>query len=285
MNDIRDIKRTINSDIVKKIFSNKINAMEFLLLHGYVLKELRKKSPRELFDEIVRIWDYDDAKDKIRNLFQSKQKFLNGLKGEETISILIEEWESLGFGSIKWPFSQGQFDNFVQSLNSEKSSREEKDQKVKSAAVRYRRIKELNTERNDFLETLIFLKNNNIIPTLSHNRGVDFFIDGVSYDQKVARSPTNEFKRDFGENWKQFAIENPIKVAEYLYKFQDEGRFGASPRLFIVYLDEEISPLRIKRIIEDTSLENPLEVIFDFNHKSTGKQTYKTEAFVILLSN
>lgn len=270
---------------MKKIFSNKPNAIEFLEYYSYNSKDLKRAKPNALFNEIVRIWNYDDAKDKIRDIFKRKSKFINGLKGEETINLLIDEWNSLNLGDVKWPFSQGQFDAFVQSLNSENSTREIKDEKVKSAAVRYRRIKEINTERNDFLETLVFIKNQNIIPTLSHSRGVDFFINGISYDQKVARSPTKEFKRDFGENWKQEAIKNPSLVAKYLYQYQDEGRFGASPRLLIVYLDEEITPLKIKHIIENTSLETPLEITFDFNHRSAGVQTYRTEAFVILLHN
>lgn len=61
------------------------------------------------------------------------------------------------------------------------------------------------------------------------------------------------------DDWKQLAIENPAIVAQYLYQFQDEGRFGASPRLLIVYLDEEITPLKIKQIIENTSLEIPFK--------------------------
>ena len=43
----------------------------------------------------------------------------------------------------------------------------DKDEKVKIAAVKYRRIKEINTVRNDFIETLIFEKNENILPTLN----------------------------------------------------------------------------------------------------------------------
>lgn len=285
MNDIRDIKRTINQEIIKKIFSNKDSAIEFLTLYEFKEKDLRKKKSTELFNEIVKIWNYDDAKDKIREIFKKKTKFINGLNGEQTIKILIDEWNKMNLGAISWPFSQGQFDNFVQHLNSEHSSRDVKDKKVKLAAVKYRRIKEINTERNDFLETLVFLKNENIIPTLSHNRGVDFFIDGVSYDQKVARSVTNQFKRDFGENWRDTAISQPEKVAEYLYKYQDEGRFGASPRLFIVYLDEDISPIKVREIIEQTSLDKPLEITFDFEHKNGGSKTYKTQAFVILLRN
>ncbi|MFK8270757.1 hypothetical protein [Capnocytophaga stomatis] len=285
MRNIRDIKRTIDRDIVKKIFSSKPNAIEFLQLYGYDIRQLYKQKSDELFNEIVRIWNYDDAKDKIRTLFKEKPKFINGLKGEETINILINEWKNLNLGNVGWPFSQGQFDNFVQYLNAENTSRLVKDEKVKLAAVRYRRIKEINTERNDFLETLVFLKNENIIPTLSHIKGVDFFINGESYDQKVAKSPTNEFKKDFGDHWKNFAINNPHKVAEYLYKYQDEGRFGASPRLFIVYLDEEISPVRIRKIISEINLETPLKVTFDFKHINGGIKTYQTEAFVILLYN
>ncbi len=58
----------------------------------------------------------------------------------------------------------------------------------------------MNTVRNDFIKTLIFEKNKNILPTLNHRRGVDFFINGQSFDQKVAKSPTNEFKRKYGQN-------------------------------------------------------------------------------------
>lgn len=285
MQGIGDIKRTISQDIVKKIFGNKLNAIAFLEQYKYDDKELQKQTSAELYAEIVRIWNYNEAKDKIRTIFKNTSKFNNGLNAEENITILLNEWRNLNLGAVDWPFSQGQFDNFVQQLNGEGCTRIEKDEKVKMAAVKYRRIKELNTERNDFLETLVFLKNENIIPTLSHSKGIDFFIDGVSYDQKVSRSPTNEFKRDFGANWRDYAIQHPNKVAEYLYKYQDEGRFGASPRLLIVYLDEEISPLKIQQIIKDTNLTTPLEVIFDFQHKDMGVRTYRTEAFVILLHN
>lgn len=174
MNSIRDIKRTINQDIVKKIFSNKANAIVFLELYGYDKKTLNKQRPNDLFGEIVRIWNYEEAKDKIRSIFKQTTKFKNGLNGEKNIDVLLKEWKELGFDKVDWPFSQGQFDSFVQSINAEKNIRTEKDEKVKLAAVKYRRIKELNTERNDFLETLVFLKNENIIPTLSHTRGVDF---------------------------------------------------------------------------------------------------------------
>ncbi len=72
-------------------------------------------------------------------------------------------------------------------------------------------------------------------------------------------------------------------VDEYLYKFQDEGRFGADPRLLVVYLDEDISIGRIQEIIENTDLEKPLEINFTYKHKNHGEKIYKVKCFVILL--
>lgn len=282
--EVFDIKNRIDTKLVQKIFGNAKNSIHFLrqICDDNFSNNLKSQ---EIYNLIVQKWDYEVALPVIRKIFKETEKFEKGLQAENTIKILLNEWKELKFGEIKWPFSQGAFDNFVQGINSEKSSRTIKDEKVKDAAVRYRRIKEINTERNDFLESLIFEKNKNIIPTLSHKRGVDFFINGVSFDQKVSRSVTDKFKDDFQENWKNKAIENPALVAKYLYEQQDEGRFGSSPRLYIVYLDEDISPIAIKNSIEKINLDEPLDITFTFNHKNTGERTYKTQAFVILLGN
>ena len=143
----------------------------------------------------------------------------------------------------------------------------------------------LTPVRNDFIETLIFEKNNNILPTLNHRRGIDFFINGFSFDQKVAKSPTNEFKRYFKDNWRKEAINNPPLIAEYLYKYQDEGRFGADPRLLVVYIDEDVSIDKIRKIIDNSDLSNPIEVNFTYKHKIQGEKHYKVPCFVILLHN
>lgn len=282
--EVFDIKNRIDTKLVQKIFGNAKNSIHFLrqICDDNFSNNLKSQ---EIYNLIVQKWDYEVALPVIRKIFKETEKFEKGLQAENTIKILLNEWKELKFGEIKWPFSQGAFDNFVQGINSEKSSRTIKDEKVKDAAVRYRRIKEINTERNDFLESLIFEKNKNIIPTLSHKRGVDFFINGVSFDQKVSRSVTDKFKDDFQENWKNKAIENPALVAKYLYEQQDEGRFGSSPRLYIVYLDEDISPITIKNSIEKINLDEPLDITFTFKHKNTGERTYKTQAFVILLGN
>lgn len=281
--EVFDIRNRIDFALVKKIFGNATNGLEFLEKMGRS-SAIKSKKSQDIFNEIVQVWDYQKARPIIRDIFMRSEKYKRGLGGQHTIKILLEEWQNLGFGNLEWPFSQGAFDNFVQSINGEAIDRIHKDEKVKSAAVRYRRIKEINTERNDFLESLIFEKNQNIIPTLSHSRGVDFFINGISFDQKVSRSVTNEFKKDFGDEWKEKAIKEPHLVAQYLYSYQDEGRFGSAPRLFVVYLDENISPFEIKNIIANTNLQNPLDITFTYKHKDIGHRTYKTQSFVILLS-
>lgn len=258
--EVFDIKDRIHTKLVEKIFGNAKNGIHFLRqISGDIPNNLKAQ---EIYNLIVQKWDYEIALPAVRKIFKETEKFQRGLQAENTIKILLNEWKELEFGEIKWPFSQGAFDSFVQGINSEKSSRANKDEKVKDAAIRYRRIKEINTERNDFLESLIFEKNKNIIPTLSHNKGVDFFIDGISFDQKVSRSVTDKFKKDFQENWKIKAIENPELVAKYLYEQQDEGRFGSGPRLYIVYLDEDISPIVIKKSIEKIDLDKPMDIVF-----------------------
>jgi len=300
-----NLKNNFSTDTAKKIFGNKENAEKFLL-------ELQKKKnfdlplkiitrgvnkgsfilnldTNQLWSKIVEFWDFETGELIIRDLFSQTEKYKSGKDSYLTMKILLSEWEKLKLGNIAWPFSQGDFDGFIQRLNFENCDGYQKDEKAKNAAVKYRRIKEINTVRNDFIETLIFEKNINILPTLNHRRVVDFFINGISFDQKVAKSPTNEFKKDFGDNWKDYAIQNPHKVAEYLYKYQDEGRFGADSRLLVVYLDEDISIEKIAETIENTDLQNPLEINFEYTHnkgKPTEKnKTYKVNCFIILLTN
>ncbi len=294
-----NIKKNMSEDIAKKIIGKKENAETFLLelakkknikLKTKTVSRGKNKgkvvlnySTSELWNKIVTEWDYEYALKIIRSIFKTTDKYKNGKDADNAMEILLSEWKKLNLGNIEWPFSQGAFDDFVQRINSEKVNGLEKDEKVKTAAVKYRRIKEINTVRNDYIETLIFEKNKNILPTLNHRRGVDFFINGESFDQKVAKSPTNEFKRRYKDNWREYAINHPEKVAEYLYRYQDEGRFGADSRLLIVYIDEDVSVETIKNKIDQFDLDNPIEISFTYKHKTQGEKTYKITCFVILL--
>jgi hypothetical protein len=296
------IKSQLSDDLAKKIIGNQDNAIRYLEALNQIkpIPSLKFKIPtrgknanqkvldlktNELWKAIVDSWDYEVSKNVIRAIFTQTEKYKNGKEADNAMSVLIDEWNSLNLGNIDWPFSQGAFDEFVQRINSAKEDGLIKDEKVKNAAVKYRRIKEINTVRNDFIETLIFEKNQNILPTLNHRRGVDFFINGISFDQKVAKSPTNQFKAKFKDNWKEVAMSNPELVAEYLYKYQDEGRFGADPRLLVVYLDEDVSINKIRDTIANTDLNNSLEINFSYKHKLQGEKNYKVPCFVVLLAN
>ncbi len=296
------IKSQLSDDLAKKIIGSQDRATQYLLRLNQLqtVKDLKFKTisrgessghqvlrmtAAEIWKAVVNNWDYELSKGIIRDIFKETDKYKNGKAAEKAMSVLIGEWQSLGLGDIAWPFSQGAFDEFVQRINSERSNDSEKDGKVMHAAVKYRRIKEINTVRNDFIETLIFEKNQNILPTLSHRRGVDFFINGVSFDQKVAKSPTNEFKRHYKDGWRETAIKNPDLVAEYLYKYQDEGRFGADPRLLVVYVDEDVSIIKIREIIDNTNLNNPSEINFTYKHKTQGEKNYRVPCFIIMLHN
>jgi len=294
------IKSKLSDDLARKIIGSQEKAIKYLLHLNDIKPILSLKfkiigrgqnagkkvldlGTKELWKAIVDSWDYEESKEIIRNIFKETEKYKSGKEANNAMDVLIKEWQNLKLGDIAWPFSQGAFDDFVQRINSEKENGFAKDEKVKVAAVKYRRIKEINTVRNDFIETLIFEKNNNILPTLNHRRGVDFFINGISFDQKVSKSPTNEFKRQFKDEWRQMAIKKPELVAEYLYKYQDEGRFGADPRLLVVYIDEDVPIDKIREIINKNDLNNPIEINFTYKHKNLGEKNYKVPCFVILL--
>lgn len=183
-----NLKNNFSTDTAKKIFGNKENAEKFLL-------ELQKKKnfdlplkiitrgvnkgsfildldTNQLWSKIVEFWDFETGELIIRDSFSQTEKYKSGKDSYSTMKILLSEWEKLKLGNMAWPFSQGDFDGFIQRLNSENCDGYQKDEKAKHAAVKYRRIKEINTVRNDFIETLIFEKNINILPTLNHRRGV-----------------------------------------------------------------------------------------------------------------
>jgi hypothetical protein len=73
-------------------------------------------------------------------------------------------------------------------------------------------------------------------------------------------------------------------VAEHLYRLQDEGRFGYEPRLFVVYLDEDIPVIELKSIIDRIDITKPISVTFNYSHEKTGIKTYKTYCFMMLLA-
>lgn len=294
-----NVLKNIDLNTAKKIFSSIDNAKSYLIEFNNIkninlkFRQITKGKNKgenildmpneEIWEKVISSWNYSDSLKVVRDLFTKSRKYNNGKIAKQIYKGLVNEWNNLNLGLIKWPCSQGAFDEFVQRVNN--SNAEDKDAIVKKASVQYRRMKELNTVRNDFLEIEIFEKNNNILPTLNHTRGTDYFINGESFDQKVAKSPTKEFMKTYGDQWKKEAVEHPEKVAEYLYKYQDEGRFGADSRILIVYLDENIDLEKIEETINKINLNQPLKVNFTYNHARVGKKNYQVRCFVIILSN
>jgi len=290
-------KNGADPHISRKILSNEENAKEYLILLEkeigvHIPKNRNNKvslSGQNLWDFIENTWKNEISKNLIRDIFRRTEKYDNGKNALTKLPILISEFKLL-FGKLQWGFSQGQCDNYLQSLNNNNKelSSKEKDEIASNAIIKNRRLKEINTLRNDYIEYLLFELNDNIIPTLKHNSGVDFFIvmnDTIKkWDQKVSKSATSQFEKDFSPNWKQYAIEHPEKVAEYLYMYQDEGRFGADNRILVVYLDEEINDNNIRKTISGINLDSPYKINFTYKHSKMANSTsYCVECFVILL--
>lgn len=83
-----------------------------------------------------------------------------------------------------------------------------------------------------------------------------------------------------------------LRVLEYCRKNNvrliyagSSTKFGADPRLLVVYIDEDVSIDKIREIINKTDLNNPLEINFTYKHKNLGEKNYKVPCFVILLHN
>lgn len=296
----------INREIARKILSNKQNAEKYLFKLKQVkeiILEIRRllkgknkgkkvldMTTDEIWEKVVTTWDYKYSLPIIRKMFRRTEKYKIGIEAEENYRKKKAEWKEEGLGLLEWPCRQGSLDSYIDNINrNKKLTAKERDKKVMRAIKKYARLKELNTIRHNYIETLIFENNNNFLPTLSHWKGIDFYMNGESYDLKISSSPTTQFKKDFGSDWRQIAIENPLKVSEYLYKYQSGGnRFGYNRRLFVVYLDkpENVIMKSIGNIIKNAEFKNPLKVEFTYNHEDDrGEQKYETKCFIIFLYN
>lgn len=123
-----------------------------------------------------------------------------------------------------------------------------------------------------------------VIPTIKNIKGTDIFFDGQPFDLKVTYLPHNYNSND--------VVENPLKLAVWMYENQGAQRFGADNRLFVVLLDRNNQEMswELKRDFdlvfseidnffdrETISLED--EIIFTFN-----KKTYTAVSKVVLVT-
>ncbi len=289
------IKNKINQDNIKKILGNSKNRRKFLSLKEINFKKSANKD--ELDKLIIDNWNYEIDKTLIRKMYFDKNKYLEFNKYEEIKNNLLKYWEDDFGDEVSWPFSQGKFDEYIQRVHSslnvsdfdDKLKMKAIEEQITRDAIKFRRLKQLNLIVNDYIEKMIIESNDEIIPTFTNKRGTDFYIDGESYDQKISKSPTGKFKKDFESEpggYKEYAKKNPELVAKYLYELQDEGGFGSNNRLFVVFLDNDKISFELAELkIYLSQFENlkPFKISFRYKHKSLGEKEYKTNAYVILI--
>ena len=156
-----DITTNLSPEVAKKILGNTGKAIAFLSelqkvkqfdLPVKIIKSGINKGKSvpnlktdEVWLKITEHWDFEAGQKIIRKLFKTTEKYKLGKKAYAIMNRLFEEWNKLKFGEIKWSVSQGEFDRFVQTVNAKNLSRTDKDKSVKREAVKYRRIKEINT--------------------------------------------------------------------------------------------------------------------------------------------
>ncbi len=273
---------------IKKIFDNKERKREYLR-RLFIENNIDMSIPhtlRAIDDCIIETWDYEASKFILREMFFESEKYNRGLAAKEEIDFLVDNWYEHNLGEIEWPFAAMNFDQHVARLNRRNDiSEEEKDQIIATDTIKFRRIKDINTKRNDYIESLIVAHNDNIIPTFRHSRGVDFYINGEPFDQKVSRGVGGAFIDKFGDDYYDVAIRNPEFVAMSLYENQDEERFDADPRLYVVYLDSDVSTENIERSIVDSDLREPYDIEFEYYHSNSSQLVHETYCYVVLLHN
>lgn len=238
----------------------------------------------EINRQIINTWNYMFSKRILRNMFFESDKYIHGVNCKKRIDFLINDWHNKGLGSLDWPFSAMGYDAYIAKINRrENLSEEQKDDIAARDTIRFRRIKDINACRNDYIENLIVYHNDNIIPTFGHIRGVDFYINGCPFDQKVSRGIGRAFLSRYPENAYETAVAHPELVAKSLYENQDEERFDYDPRLYIIYLDNDISSTDIEQAIIETDFKTPMKIQFSYNHAQKGKKEYTTSCYVLLL--
>ena len=281
------LKDCITETDIKIILSNAYNKKKYLKALFAETENVERigRSTEEINRQIIATWDYEISKTILRKLFFESPKYEYDLICKNKIDQAIIDWNELGYGPLEWPFAPNSFDDFVHQINRRTDiSEADKDALISKEVIRFRRIKEINQYRNDFIEYLV-VQNNSVIPTFGNVRGIDFYIDGDPYDQKVSRDVGKAFKMKYGQHYREIAISNPELLAQCLYENQDEARFGSKARLFVVYLDQDINSEMIEEQLSNIDLNQPLEVQFTYNHSNQAPTVYATKCFVLLLHN
>lgn len=295
-----NIKENITIEQVGLILGSKDTQLEFLLSmkdkwkvpvklnrKGIEVVDVKKLINTPQF--IVENWNYEEAKVVLRDMFRLTDKYKRGKSAKEMFNRFKTKYLEIGYTDYKWPFVSGQFDAYavktvVYPSVADMNKFEEGLKRTQKDVEKFSYLKIFNTLRNDYLEYLIFNADQDIIPTFSHRGGIDFYIHGVGFDQKVSRSVTTQFMETYGDNWRDVALEQPYEVTRYLMELGDEARFSNVPRLFIIDVDGSYELDGIEEKVGEISFEEPHTVAYTYNHSSTGPKTYSCPVICLMLT-
>lgn len=286
-----NIKREINIFTLKKIFdAPSARELAGLLYKGnrdkYTTKRGNFKIPsKEVWEILSQYWDYEFALKFVRHKLSSQNAIgcYNYSKWNVYISSeknYIKELQKLqnGLEKYEWQSKQGNIDQKIQLINrKQKISQRDRERQVKMMALNQLSITKLNTLRNDFIEYLLFLNNEKMFPTLKHSSGVDYFIDGVPFDQKVSKGLGGSFVKDYGiDESLTFARTHKDKLAISLFNNQDTFRFDNSSvnRIFVVFTDTDISPSEVRFKLKQVQWGQPMSLMGCLNGKAIPFQCH-----------
>jgi hypothetical protein len=247
------------------------------------------KQVTDITQYIIDHWDYEEAKQVLRDMFRNTEKYQRGMGAKKMFNHFKKKYLELGYTDYKWPFVSGQFDAYavktvVYPSVSDESKFDEGLKRTQKDVEKFSYLKIFNTLRNDYLEYLIFNADQDIIPTFSHRGGIDFYIHGIGFDQKVSRSVTNQFMDAHGDNWRDVALYQPYEVAKFLMELGDEARFSNVPRLFIIDVDGSYELDGIEDKVKQISFDEPHTVSYTYNHSSTGIRGYICPVICLMLT-
>lgn len=222
-------------------------------------------------------------------MFRLTEKYNRGRTAKDVFNHFKIKYREAGFTDYKWPFISGQFDDYLVKMivyPSVAHSEVFDGQlgKIDKDVEKFSYLKIFNTLRNDYIEYLMFLADEDIIPTFSHRGGIDFYIHGLGFYQKVSRSVTNQFMDKHGKNWREVALENPFEVAEFLMVLGDEARFTNVPRLFVIDVDGSYELEGIEDKVQVIDFDSPTQVDYTYQHKSTGPKEYTCPVICLMLT-
>jgi hypothetical protein len=264
----------------KEVLNLKLSSIP--LKSGY-LKELalnlgikEQGSKTDLIKEILKISSEENIEERI-DIF-IKQKYLERINQRRSIITdeeLIQELNKVK--TFSWGVVQGQLDQKIQTEYVRKFVRyDELLENVKNNLHKDVTNYVICTWFNHWTTVLIeehISSHPKVVPTLQNIKGIDIFFDNQPFDLKITYLPRNYDPEK--------ALQDPQKLAIWMYENQGAQRFGADNRIYVVLLDKENPEKswelkrnfalvfeKIDKFFNEESVSEKDEIVFSYKRKS-----------------